>query len=81
LINTRPSIPMRILALFLPLLATVTACAPFPPGTEGTGAYANQTSTGSNIAHKTTDVQSVDKDALADRTRFGTAGAPTGPGH
>jgi hypothetical protein len=65
----------------LSLLFVLAGCAPFPPGTEGTGSYANQTQTGSNISHKTSDIQSVDKDAFADRMRFGPNGAPSGGGN
>jgi hypothetical protein len=70
---------MRLVVLSL-FLFGFAACAPFPPGTEGTGSYATQTSTGSNIAHKTTGVQSIDKDAFGDVMRFGPNGMPTSGG-
>jgi hypothetical protein len=67
----------RRLAAVLPPIVTLCACSAVPPGEPHTGAYDRQTSTGSNIPHKSSDAQSIGRDGLDNVTRFGTNGAPT----
>ena len=70
---------LRLFTLLPPSVlacALLGACSALPPVDEHTGAYQNQVTTGSSIPHKTTDAQSVNKEAFDDRMRFGT-NAPT----
>jgi hypothetical protein len=63
--------------LCLIALSVLSACSTLPSVDENTGAYDRQTSTGSNIAHHGTGVQSVDGEAVHDVMRFGPSGACT----